>query len=143
MKKKVLLATGVLSWHKRERVSDRYGTVTVFDEDSDNKKIYDGSKIYLESLKKHIGQKGKLVCEVLEIRESTHIGDFYRCFFPKTPKIGEKIILGEGELFSEHPFNKDTIGLRPNDDRKFDWLDPKKLYKAHEQTVNLYFIPFI
>ncbi len=31
------------------------------------------------------------------------------------------------------------IGLKPGDGRKTDWLDPKKLYRAHAQYVELYF----
>ena len=30
---------------------------------------------------------------------------------------------------------------RPDDGRDYDWLDPKALYRCHEQTVRLTFDP--
>jgi hypothetical protein len=139
--KKILLATGPLSWFRAERVSDRYGSVSFWDENSEQQTIYNGSKVFTEDLEKHVGQKGKLLCEVLENRESTHIGDFFHAFFPSKPEIGEKVELGEGTLFVEYQEGKEKIGLSPNNGRQTFWLKPKKLYRVHEQTVNLFFIP--
>lgn len=35
----------------------------------------------------------------------------------------------------------DAVGLRPAVPRPSDWLDPHRLYRAHDQTVALYFAP--
>lgn len=85
------------------------------------------------------GVTGQLIAKVLKVRESKHIGDLFRGFFPTTPEVGEEIILGEGDVFYEVVEGEVHIGLRPRDGRKKDWLDPKKLYRAHAQYVELYF----
>ena len=137
----VLLAFGVLSWFRSERVSDRYGSVSVYNEDSMGTHLIDNSKINLDEVEKFTGKKGKLICEVLDTRESTHIGDMFHGFFPKTPQVGQKFTLGEGTLFSEQIDDQKAVGVEPEDGRNAFWLDPKKLYNVHEQTVNLYFEP--
>ena len=76
---------------------------------------------------------------MLEARKSEHVGDLFRGFFPETPEVGEEIILGEGSVFYMQEDDRIYIGLKPNDGRKKDWLDPKKLYRAHAQYVELYF----
>ncbi len=76
---------------------------------------------------------------MLEARKSEHIGDLFRGFFPETPEVGEEIILGEGSVFYMQEDDRIYIGLKPNDGREKDWLDPKKLYRAHAQYVELYF----
>jgi hypothetical protein len=91
---------------------------------------------YVEFDQALAGQRGSLVVEVLETRESTHIGDLFRGFFPSTPQVGEVIRLGSGAVFVE-PGEISTIGLLPDDHRTSDWLDPQALYRAHEQTVRL------
>ncbi len=88
------------------------------------------------------GRRGELVAEVLETRESTHIGDWARGLGPETPEVGERLVLGQGTAFVEVAFDDaDSIGLRPDDGRDEDWLDPGMLYRAHEQTVKLIFVP--
>lgn len=121
------LGTGVLSWNRYERVSDRYGTVCLFASPSG------GEKVRLIQVKE--GARGRLVAIVKETRRSQHIGDLFHGVFPKTPKVGQKITLGEGTLF----FEDDGVGLQPDDGRDAQWLDMRALYNAHEQTVTLYF----
>lgn len=130
------LGTGRLSWPRFERVGDRYGTVMLM---ADGDSFTEPSR-YVRPNNAPVGQRGTLVAEVLEARESTHIGDLFRGFFPETPEVGERIILGEGTFFTEETdFGALLLGLRPDDGRDSDWLDPPKLYRAHEQTVRLTF----
>lgn len=140
MKNKTILGYGIFGWMSPERKSDRYGAVALFDGDSKEKKLIDSPIVHLDKIKEVEGKKGSLYVEVLETRQSTHIGDMFRGIYPSTPKKGAKIKLGEGVLFTEVSYGIQTIGLRPDDGRQSDWLNPKKLYKAHEQTVNLFFV---
>jgi len=93
----------------------------------------------VELVKVKGGVRGQLVAIVKETRQSRHIGDFFHGAFPKTPKVGEKIILGEGTLFFQC---ENTVGVNPDDGRDTLWLDIEGLYKAHEQTVTLCFKEF-
>ncbi len=131
---------GALSWDGIERRLDRYGSVTFWDEDSEDRKL-DGIPVYhnMDALEELEGTKGSLYALIVDTRKSTHIGDLFRGFKPTTPKIGDKIVLGKGRLFYHDNGNYVSIGLQPLDGREKDWLDPKSLYRCHEQTVNLYF----
>jgi hypothetical protein len=128
----IVVGEGRLSWFGEERRSDRYGSVILM-LDGDSMTEFSG---YVEFDQALAGQRGSLVVEVLETRESTHIGDLFRGFFPSTPQVGEVIRLGSGAVFVE-PGEISTIGLLPDDHRTSDWLDPQALYRAHEQTVRL------
>ncbi|MFH0892455.1 MAG: hypothetical protein V1867_06785 [Candidatus Falkowbacteria bacterium] len=125
---KILLGTGILNWDRGERVSDRYGTVKLF--------AFLGQEDTCAFNTELQGQNGQLVAKVLKTRHSDHIGDLFRGVFPETPEVGEEIVLGRGELF----FERDAVGLRPDDGRESLWLDIRKLYRAHLQTVELFFI---
>lgn len=133
----IILGEGRLSWPSSERVSDRYGTVMLM-VDGDSFVEPSGYRSIDQSI---VGQRGSLIAEVLETRESSHIGDFFRGLFPETPTVGERIVLGTGtasiEKASWGPV--DLVGLRPDEYRQSDWLDPKAMYRCHEQTVRLSF----
>lgn len=132
----IVLGEGRLSWPPRERVSDRYGCVMLM---RDGESLTDTSG-YLMIDRAIARQHGTLVAEVLETRQSTHIGDLFRGFFPQTPAVGERIVLGTGRAFVERAeWGADLVGLEPDDGRTSDWLDPKALYRCHEQTVRLTF----
>ncbi len=135
------LGVGVLTWARGERVSDRYGSVFLMPE-GQNSIHHDGSaniSLLRPSTISTTDGRGRLIVEILETRESTHIGDFFRGFSPTTPEVGDRLILGEGTLFFETADWGDQVGLLPDDDRECDWLCPTVLYKAHEQTVRLLF----
>src|SRR6267142_6535668 len=129
----IKLGTGVLTWHPSERRSDRYGTVWLIDS-SDGVILESAVHVPLVNLPQ-TGTAGKLFVRVLEARKSHHIGDLFRGIFPSTPASGETIVLGEGSFFKEQ---SDEVGLRPVEERRSDWLDPNALYRAHDQTVELY-----
>lgn len=133
----VELGTGRLTWPRAERVGDRYGVVMLM---ADGDSMTETSH-YINPTDPPVDRRGRLVAEVLETRDSTHIGDLFRGLFPETPEIGERIALGEGTFFTEDTdYGAITMGLAPDDDRTSDWLDPRNLYRAHEQTVRLFFI---
>lgn len=138
----VHLGTGVLSWTGAERRSDRYGTVALMEDGVTS--LTDGPNerpLSEEALIAIRGKPGKLVATVLDPRESTHIGDLYRGFFPSVPEKGEEIELGVGTAFFEDQEWTMAVGLFPKNAREEDWLDPEKLYRAHEQLVDLHFVP--
>jgi hypothetical protein len=130
-KKRRFIGKGVLTWQRAERIMDRYGTVQLDDFPGE-----EGKMTPLRILDTCIGAKGRLIAVALETRKSFHVGDLFHGIVPSTPAIGEEIVLGEGFLFYEG----DTfVGLRPEDSRETLWLDINKLYRAHDQTVELFF----
>ncbi len=122
------LGSGILTWDPCERISDRYGTVYVMDSEMRNANSLDTTLA---------GRCGTLVAIVLATRTSRHIGDLFHGVYPSTPRVGERITLGSGRLF----FDGQRVGLQPDDDRESWWLGIEALYRAHEQTVELYFEP--
>lgn len=137
---KILIGTGALSWAKKERVTDRYGFVGLFNEDSEDKKIAEDAALLMKIIPPLLNKKFKMVAEVLETRKSTHIGDLQHGYRPVTPEKGDMIELGEGYLQHYELDGCDYVGLKPIMAGKH-WMDAKALYRAHEQTVNLYLIP--
>jgi hypothetical protein len=139
------LGTGRLTWDGAERRSDRYGTVWLMPE-ADTSTSETGkplpSVIDAHAIRDVIGERGRLVATVTATRKSTHIGDLFRGLRPRTPEVGDVIVLGTGTLFTEAAYHQGiTVGLDPNDGRTDNWLDPRSLYDAHEQTVDLHFHP--
>lgn len=137
----ILLGQGSLSWPRMERVSDRYGYISLYDSNSQEEKIANGAYLNVEKIKALSPKIGQLVVQIIETRQSTHIGDLFRGFAPVKPEENEEILLGKGKLSYLVQDGIDTVGLIPSDERRIDWLDPKMLYRSHEQTVMLYFIP--
>jgi hypothetical protein len=77
---------------------------------------------------------------VTETRESGHIGDLFHGFAPSMPDVGEVVDLGVGILDAERVewCDDPTIVLKPGDGREHFWYDPRKLYRLHDQTVDLF-----
>lgn len=130
----VILGTGMLTWSRYERIGDRYGTVSLM-----VSPVRDDFASFTDTPPD--GTVGTLAAEILETRQSAHIGDFARGIGPSTPTAGEIITLGSGALFREDEDGMPQIGLRPADGRETDWLDPRALYRCHSQTVRLIFTP--
>lgn len=138
----VVLGAGPLTWPVRERFSGRYGVVCLCGINGYGEKI-DNVQFDEALARQMVGKRGTLVAVVKAVRESTHFGDLLRRIFPTTPEMGERIILGTGTFFIEEQIRMFHgtigIGLRPDDDRPNDWLDPHALHRCHEQTVELIF----
>lgn len=140
----IITGTGIFTWDGRERRSDRYGVFALDKTDyNETARARDvGWTITRAELADLTGLQASIKVEVLETRQSGHIGDFFRGIFPETPDVGEVIDLGTGELFAD--FDRMDwavggfgIGLKPADGRENDWFDPRKLYRLHDQTVRV------
>ena len=135
---KILLASGVFGWDSTERRSNRYGSVhisdTPYDEGPTDEVFFD-----LDTIAKLKGERVNLTVEVITARESGHIGDLFLKVFPSTPDVGEVVDLGVGILDSANGYDgSPDIILKPNDGRRELWIDPRKLYRLHDQTVKVY-----
>lgn len=128
------LATGWLQWPSKERRSDRYGTVRLYKFDPN-----ENETSFAEYSDLPLGKYGRLIAEVIEAQESSHVGDLFRGLFPQTPEIGDCMELGEGTLFTEADEWSQVVGLRPLEERGSDWLNPEVLYRLHDQRVRLFF----
>lgn len=138
---RVLMGVGRLTWDRSERVGDRYGVIYLL---AYGDSLSDGKVSPLNpEADKLRGSRGRLEAVVTETRESTHIGDIGRGVYPVTPEVGETISFGPaGTLVVERAGEgQRAVGIMPDDGRPDAWLDPVKLYRAHEQTVELYFVP--
>lgn len=128
---------GVFGWDGHERRSDRYGYFVL------SESGYDGNGEYASSgwgdTDPHplVGRRCRIVARVLESRRSGHIGDLFRGIVPSQPEVGELVHLGEGELTTHDYGWGRGWGLLPDDERDHDWLEPRKLYRLHDQTVEV------
>jgi hypothetical protein len=131
------IGTGILTWNGEERRSNRYGVITLcasnYDEDARAPVGWD--EPLLQELN---GKRVRLTATVTESRKSGHCGDRFLKVFPSQPKVGDSINFGVGTLTIESNESERAVALRPGDGRRELWIDPRKLYRAHDQTVILY-----
>jgi hypothetical protein len=121
-----VIGEGIFGWDRHERISDRYGSV----------KLFDASETAID-LSQIPEAAGTLWAVVVSGRKSPHIGDIFRGLHQsRVPNDGERWKLGEGMLFWE----EDSVGIRPRDGRDDDWLDPTALYLLHHSIVRLEFV---
>lgn len=135
------IAVGVLTWNRHERVSNRYGFVAVTDRDSREEKLTAISPVVFRDAFPEVGRKVRMICKVLEACDSSHIGDVFLGIFPSRPEIEEIIDFGVGRFVCEADnayAGGVMFGLKPSDGRDELWIDPRKLYRAHEQTVEVW-----
>jgi hypothetical protein len=129
---------GIFCWSGIERQTRRYGAFYLGDATFSNTvKVTPSLKVaQLERLR---GRRVQVFATVVEVRKSGHVGDAFLGLKPKTPKVGQTIDLGVGVLdlgtLSYDKFT--TIVLRPEPLRRELWLDPRKLFRLHDQTVEL------
>ena len=127
------IGQGVFGWDGEERRSNRYGSFNLL---HSNCKVSIPTKLY--------GKRVRITCKVLKSRKSKHIGDLFLGIGPTQPEVGEVIELGVGVLHTE-PCDWDergnpTIILKPEDGRRELWIDPRKLYRLHDQTVEVFIV---
>lgn len=139
----IKLGSGMLTWDGQERRTSRYGTInltkTPFAGEAQVPWELDEETVGLLS-----GVQGVLVARVIETRESSHVGHHSRGLYPSTPGAGDEIELGYGRIMlvpCTGDWGSPGIALLPLDRRHFDLMDPRALYRVHEQTVDLYFNP--
>lgn len=129
-------ATGIFSWPGEERRSNRYGFVGLWPNDYEHTASV-LPDVDLFALRLLQGRRVRMAAKVLEARESGHIGDFFRGIYPSKPDVGEVVYLGEGTLVLGNCAGVPLVGLQPDDGREHDWIDPRALYRLHDQTVEL------
>lgn len=128
----MLIAKGIFSWDGAERRSQRYGAFTVDCTDFNN-------DVETEAFRNKYEGRCWVYCRVVETRKSGHLGDQFLKISPSTPKVGEIIELGVGNLKSvRNDFIDIMYELHPEDSRKHFWIDPRILYRLHDQTVEIY-----
>lgn len=135
---KTLIAKGILSWDGVERRTDRYGSFAL------DTKPFDGPDTAevthnMEAIWAFETRRVCITVKVVESRKSGHLGDKHHNIYPSQPKVGEVIDLGVG-TFEVTPAWTGTpaFSLRPDDGRMSFWFDPRKLYRLHDQTVEVY-----
>ena len=130
-----IIGRGVIDWRGQERVSDRYGTVTLF--------LDDGTDSQAPMNFPPEDERGTLIARVVDARKSQHFGDMFRGIFPRKPANGDIIVLGYGTAFTEvSQDNVEYVGVQPiDDDREEDWLNPRALYDCHGSVVELIWKP--
>lgn len=127
---------GVVSWNSTERRTDRYGGFALDEAGYGKDATYQDAK-WDENPMAFEGHKCRITATVLVNRESEHIGDIFRGLFPETPDVGEVIDLGTGTLRTENWGYALGVLLVPDDGRANDWMDPVKLYRLHDQSVEV------
>ncbi len=131
-KKKQCIARGQFGWDGCERRNDRYGNFYL---DGDGHFLSDDCEGFE-------GTRMKLSAVVLQVRKSRHIGDLFLGVYPSQPRVGEVIEIGTGtfrlDLLEQPPNTTRSIGLEPADGREEFWIDPKILYRLHDQTVEIF-----
>jgi len=131
-----ILGEGILSWHPSERRSKRYGSINLSDSNF-NEDAKAEFWLNQEGLGQLQGKRVRLWCIVLEERTSGHMGDLNLGLRPIRANRHEMIQLGVGILTLDCNPIGTSIGLHPSDGRQHFWLDPRKLYRLHDQTVQL------
>jgi hypothetical protein len=133
------LGHGILGWDGSERRGDRYGAIHLGSNDYEESSACEPftDRELLEELQ---GKRVRLTAVVTATRQSGHIGDLFHGFVPSTPDVGEVVDLGVGVLDAEAVGWSDspTVVLKPGDGRPTFWYDPRKLYRLHDQTVDLF-----
>lgn len=144
--KTVVLGQGVLGWPPIERQSGRYGTVLLINLGT----LHLNPDAAVSFATAPVDTYGCLVAVVLAARPSRYRGDTARGFATATPAVGETITLGVGTLFTETMVIEafgvvgntvNRVGVRPDDGREIDWLNPGALHRAHDQIVRLEWRP--
>lgn len=130
---------GILTWDGQERRSDRYGSVHLVDADYDQT-VKGATWFDPDVIAAMVGKRVHMTCRVIRSRPSGHVGDLFHGIVPTTPDVGEVVDLGVGVLdvdVVDWDVNPGFV-LRPNDGRAKLWMDPRRLYRLHDQTVALY-----
>ena len=142
----VKIGEGIFIWSSLERQSQRYGFFYPSDKDF-NETTTVQPILDLKAVTRFGDKRVKITCRVIETRQSGHVGDLALGIEPSTPELGEEIVVGVGKfVFDLAQFRGEGfytplgvgIGLCPSDGRKKLWLDPRVLYRLHDQTVEIF-----
>lgn len=134
----MLIGKGIFGWGGLDRQTRRYGGVQLEGQDYEQNATSE-VEVNQEAILSLQGRV-RLYGKVIESRVSGHVGDKFIKVKPTQPEVGEIVELGVGHLglepcaYSSIP----CILLKPEDGRREFWMDPHKLYRLHDQTVELY-----
>lgn len=134
----MLIGKGIFGWDGSDRRTRRYGGVQLDSTDYERRVMVE-VEVNQEAVLSLQGRV-RLYGKVIESRVSGHIGDLFIKVKPTQPGVGEIVELGVGQIglepcaYSPIP----CILLKPEDGRREFWMDPYKLYRLHDQTVELY-----
>lgn len=142
----IIVGVGHLTWEMIERRSGRYGTVylTHPTESGDGgASAQDDSDVNgFVKMPMDIRGYGKLTARVISPRESDHVGDQIRGFYPSLPNENEEIILGEGMAYYDEGIGGVAcFGVQPLDGRHQFWLSPESVFRCHSSVVELSWEP--
>jgi hypothetical protein len=133
----IRIAHGVFGWDGFERRSNRYGVFHIAAAPCDGPPLAQVDIAY-EKLDEFQGKRVRVVCRVVETRQSKHIGDLFLGIRPTTPEVGEEIDLGAFIFSTTVGYDgKPDFVLKPTDSREELWINPHKLYRLHDQTVDV------
>ena len=134
---KKMIGIGIFTWGGFERRSDRYGAIALVDKTYQDVTVT--TTVNNNALQQLNGKRVRLWAKVLEARESGHLGDLAHHISPSQPDVGEEIILGVGILrVLPREWACAQMALEPGDGRSTFWIDPRKLYRLHDQTVEIH-----
>lgn len=137
---KTMIAAGIFVWDGYERRSNRYGSFNLV---NTNFERNDKAEVTyrMKAIEKLVHHRVRITVLVVTTRTSGHAGDHALHIFPTTPEVGDEIDLGVGVLSMRDTvwsYVSHTIVLQPDDKRSYMWMDPRKLYVLHDQTVEVY-----
>lgn len=135
--KPTILASGIFMWFGSERQTDRYGAFYASPENFDND-VKVTVKVYRSNVDKFIGKRVRIIAEVTENRTSGHAGDSFHDLLPNPAKVGSKVEVGIGTLTTEEKEGHVFLIVSPDDGRKEFWMNPKRFFELHDQTVKIY-----
>jgi hypothetical protein len=132
---KCKIGYGIFMWMSDERVSGRYGSFflapSTFDE-----KVNVQAEMELHG--PFVGKRVKITVKVIESRQSGHAGDHFLHIKPSMPNVGEEITLGIGVLSTINRYFQLEYVLEPETSREINYIDPRVLYRLHDQTVEVF-----
>lgn len=135
---------GVFTWHGNERRTERYGGIMLMQRPPMDWADDTCGSVSLDPFRPLKGKRVRVTATVIEARKSIHVGDLFRQIFPSQPDVGEVVHLGDGVVVGfEHGADYDHMLFRRKGRHQTggDWMDPRLLYRLHDQTVDLTVTP--
>lgn len=139
---KILLGSGYLTWDAVERRTDRYGAVrsVVSTHPGDlhrkikHQTLRDGDVVVFGTGELFVDRKGRPDTEpsATELEDAKSMERLMKMF----AATGAKVIQ-MGSQTTEEPY--DAVGVKPEDGRSADWMNPQSFYNCHMSWVDLFF----
>lgn len=133
-----LIGTGIFMWYGSERQTDRYGAFYLASESYSGLKPGRKVKIDLGAVSTLVGKRVRIVAKVVENRPSEHIGDAFHNLSPNPLDVGQELELAVGRLGTHRENGETFLEVHPDDNRREFWIDPRKFFQLHDQTIELY-----